>query len=96
MKTRWDRLPIEPIEKAAEAMTFGVEKHGDNEDTWRVDYTLDQCYAALMRHLVEWRKGNTHDRESGIHHMGHVIARAAMIMEIEKSKIDAVYKWPNP
>lgn len=84
MKTRWDLLPIRPLEQAARVMTFGVSKYGDT-DTWRTTYTTTDCYASLMRHLVSWRKGEVLDDESGLHHMAHIIARACLLMEIEQA-----------
>ena len=88
-KIRWDLLPIIPLEEAAKVMTFGASKYCDSEG-WR-EIPLDQHYAALLRHLVEWKKAHDHDfqdmkydHESRLHHLAHIIARACFIIEIDR------------
>lgn len=94
MKTRWDLLPVDPIERAAQVMTFGAEKHHDVINAWVKKYTTHECYAALMRHLMSWRKGQDVDPESGISHLAHVIVRACFIMELERNASKSKEKSP--
>lgn len=89
-KPRWDLLPIIPIEEASKVMTFGESKYGPGAG-WS-ELPVDAHYAALMRHLVAWKKANDHghedlkyDAESGLHHLAHVIVRASFVMEVERA-----------
>ena len=78
-KVRWDLVPIDAIEEVAKILTFGSEKYGDNN--WQdVDNFNDRYYAALLRHLVEWRKGNTIDPESGMSHLSHAATNAIFLL----------------
>lgn len=84
-KLRWDLLPIDMIEKVVEVLTLGSVKYGDNN--WQlVANGNERYYAAIMRHLVEWRKGNRLDNESGIDHMAHVICNAIFLMYFDDKK----------
>jgi mannose/cellobiose epimerase-like protein (N-acyl-D-glucosamine 2-epimerase family) len=69
-KLRWDLLPIEQVEKIVEILTIGAEKYSDNN--WmQVEDGYNRYYAALMRHLVAYRKGEKIDKDSGKSHLAH-------------------------
>jgi Domain of unknown function (DUF5664) len=82
-KTRWDLLPIESMESVVKVLTMGATKYGDNN--WQlVDNARERYYAAAMRHLVEWRKGNKIDNESGESHLAHVMCNMVFLMHFDK------------
>ena len=69
-KDRWDLLPIECVEPIVKVLTFGAKKYTDNN--WKkIPNKRDRYYAALMRHLVAYRKGEIVDKESGLPHLAH-------------------------
>ena len=68
------------LEAIAEVMTYGANKYGDNN--WQGVET-DRYYAALMRHLQAWRKGELVDEESGLHHLKHALCNIAFILSKE-------------
>lgn len=71
-KLRWDLLDVDFPEGIVKVLTFGAKKYDPNN--WRklVDNNgTERCYAAFMRHMVEWRKGNKVDPETGIPHIFH-------------------------
>ena len=69
-KNRYDLLPWDGIDKIAEVLTFGAKKYDDNN--WiKVDNAENRYFAAAMRHLVAWKKGEKTDPESGISHLAH-------------------------
>lgn len=79
-KLRWDLLPIEPTEEVVKAFMYGNSKPGNVENDWQfVTDKSNTYYAATMRHIVEWRKGNQID-ESGCHHLAHACANLMIIM----------------
>lgn len=84
-KPRWDLLPIEPIEEVVKALTYGANKYADNN--WKtVEPFVERYYAAMMRHIVEWRKGNLIDAESGLSHLTHAMCCMLFLMTKEVGK----------
>ena len=71
-KLRYDLLPVEPIEEVVGVLTYGSKKYADNN--WQhVEPYADRYYAAAMRHLQAWRKGEKYDPETKQHHLAHCI-----------------------
>lgn len=84
-KLPWELLPIEVIEEAVKVYQFGAEKYGVN--TWqKLENGKERYYAALMRHLVAWRKGETKDEESQLHPLSHVIWNAIALLWFEMNE----------
>jgi len=80
-KLRWDLLPLDAPEAIVKVLTYGAEKYG--ADTWQdLPNGKDRYFSALMRHLVAWRRGETHDAESGLPHIDHVLCNAAFLKHI--------------
>jgi hypothetical protein len=70
-KPRWDLLPLDVVEDVVMVLTFGAQKYSDNN--WQHVTPADRYLAAAFRHIKAWRCGETHDDESGIHHLAHAI-----------------------
>ena len=85
-KLRYDLIPPEILEELAKILTHGANKYGDNN--WKLlEDPMDRYYAALMRHLQEWRKGNSIDEDdSGELHLSHALANIAFLVYFEKLK----------
>ena len=85
-KLRYDLIPPEVLEELAKILTHGANKYGDNN--WKLlEDPMDRYYAALMRHLQEWRKGNSIDEDdSGELHLSHALANIAFLVYFEKLK----------
>ena len=83
-KLRWDLLPIEQVEKVVEILTYGAAKYADNN--WQnVDKATERYYAALLRHLTAWRKGEKIDPESGLEHLSHVACNIIFLMWLDEN-----------
>lgn len=79
-KMRYDLLPIEALEELVLAYTIGARKY---KHAPAVDPTSnDDEFAAIMRHLVAYRKGDSRDKE-GHHHLAAVMARCAKLIARE-------------
>lgn len=76
-----------PVGEAADVMTDGAKKYGQNEK-WR-DVPPLEHYNSLMRHLDAWRSGSKKDGESGLNHLAHVLARVCLLMETDKEESPA-------
>jgi hypothetical protein len=84
-KLRWDLIPIEYVEDVVKVLTFGAAKYGANN--WqKVEDGLSRYYAALMRHIVAWKRGETDDPESNLPHLAHAMCNILFIQWIEEHK----------
>lgn len=84
-KLRWDLLPLDCVEEVVKILTFGAKKYAPNN--WQlVENAEDRYYAALLRHLVAHKKGETIDPESGLLHLSHVACNIIFLLWLEKHK----------
>lgn len=64
------------------AMQDGANKYG--KFNWRdSDVKITVFYNAMMRHLEDWYAGNDYADDSGIHHLAHLMASAAILLDAE-------------
>jgi len=81
-KLRWDLVPWDAIEGLVEILTFGSKKYGDYN--WQsITPPHERYFAALMRHLVAWHKGETYDKETGYHHLKHALTNITFLLWFE-------------
>lgn len=82
-KLRWDLLPLEEIEDIVKVYTAGSIKYGDNN--WQnLENGYQRYKAALLRHLLEYEKGNAIDKDTGCHHLAQVAWNAIAMLWISK------------
>lgn len=78
-KARYDLIPANALDQVALAFTLGEEKHKNNPKekgrSWRGEF------AAAMRHLWAFRRGEHNDPESGLSHLAHAAARVLILLE---------------
>lgn len=68
------------------AMQDGVSKYG--LFNWReTAVTSTVFYDAMMRHLIAWYSGEDFAPDSGIHHLAHLMAGAAIILDADLHKV---------
>ncbi|MGD2065876.1 MAG: DUF5664 domain-containing protein [Candidatus Bathyarchaeota archaeon] len=79
-KPRYSLVPPLALEGVAKVLTFGAEKYEAN--SWQMVEDHSRYMDALIRHLEAVRKGETHDAESGMHHMAHVAVNAMFLYEL--------------
>ncbi len=82
-KNRLDLIEPEFIEGVGKVLTFGANKYEPNN--WqKVEDAEDRYYAAALRHLIAWRKGEKTDPESGLSHLYHVACNIMFLQHFEK------------
>lgn len=84
-KLMWELLPLQDMEDVVRVYTAGAQKYG--ADQWQNLPNGYQRYkAAMLRHLVEFEKGNWTDEETGCIHLAQVVWNAIALLHIEKEK----------
>lgn len=70
-KPRMDLIEPEFLEGLAKVLTLGASKYAPN--SWKTDVSEPErrYYAAALRHLLAWKKGEKTDHESGLSHLYH-------------------------
>ena len=82
-KLRWELLPLEDVEDIVRVYTAGAKKYGP--DQWQnLPDGIRRYKAALLRHLVEFDKGNEIDEETGCRHLAAVAWNAIAMLHISK------------
>ena len=82
-KNRLDLIEPEFIEGVGKVLTFGANKYEPNN--WqKVEDAKDRYYAAALRHLIAWRRGEKTDSESGISHLDHVACNIMFLQHFER------------
>ena len=84
-KLRWELLPLEDVEDIVRVYTAGAKKYGP--DQWQnLPDGIRRYKAALLRHLVEFDKGNEIDKETGCRHLAQVCWNAIAMLHISKQQ----------
>lgn len=76
--------PIPPVAilQLGQAMKNGREKYG--QMNWRIDHvSATVYYDAALRHLLAWFDGEDYASDSGVHHLAHVMACMAILLDAE-------------
>lgn len=82
-KNRLDLIEPEFIESVGQVLTFGAQKYEPNN--WqKVEDAENRYYAAAMRHLMTWRKGEKTDPESGLSHLDHVACNIMFLQHFDR------------
>jgi len=82
-KLRYGLIPFEVLEDVVKVLEMGAKKYGD--DDWKhVPNAYAEYQESLLRHVMEYRKKNFTDDESGLSHMAHIVCNAMMILWHEK------------
>jgi len=77
-------VPPSAMLHLASAMMDGAHKYGPFN--WRDNAVLGRVYvAAAMRHLLQYLDGEDIDPTSGVHHLGHAMACAAIVLDARET-----------
>lgn len=81
-KPRWDLLPIGPVARVVDVLTYGAREYSPHG--WRhVEDPVERYYAAGMRHLAAWRGGEALDPKSGLPHLAHAACNLLFLIAFE-------------
>lgn len=83
-KPRYDLLPSLPLHDVALILTYGAQKYGDRN--WENGIHFSRLFAATMRHLWSWWRGEEHDSESGFSHLAHAAVNILFMLHFQNTK----------
>lgn len=66
-KLRYDLIPADALEALVLVYSRGAAKYEPRN--WEKGMSWSRCFGSLMRHSWAFWRGETHDRETGCHHM---------------------------
>jgi hypothetical protein len=81
-KPRISDVPPVALFALGAAMTDGASKYGryNYRDT---SATASVFYDAIQRHLNDWYNGENYAHDSKVHHLGHIMASCAILIDAE-------------
>lgn len=82
VKQRYDLLSPEALDGLVSVLTFGATKYADRN--WEAGIHYGRVFAAAMRHLWAWWRGEAGDGETGISHLDHAACCIHFLSTYEK------------
>jgi len=70
-KNRYDLVPAWAFDKVVEIWTVGAVKYGDRN--WEQGLSWGRVFAACMRHLWAFWRGEDNDPDDGKSHLAHAV-----------------------
>lgn len=84
-KQRYDLVPPEALDQIVTVLTYGARKYAP--DNWKhVPGWKARYFAAAMRHLWAWKRGESVDSETQISHLAHAMCCIMFMLEREKEE----------
>lgn len=82
-KLRWSLIDFTALEPMVRVQEFGAKKYGDHN--WKNGLHYNGLSESLLRHVFAFMRGEDLDQESGLPHVGHILANAMYLS----------YMWEN-
>ena len=73
-KRKWSLVHYKSLEPLVEVLEFGAEKY--SPENWKKGLDKKEILESMMRHLTALMDGEENDKESGLHHIGHIMCNA--------------------
>lgn len=84
-KPRYDLIPPEWLDGPAQVLTFGAAKYSARN--WEKGMRWGRPFAAMMRHMWAWWRGEKADPETGYSHLWHAACCLMFLMAYEARQI---------
>jgi len=78
LKIRTDLLPTDALEVISDIFTYGSLKYSSRN--WEAGMAWGRLYAACLRHLFSFWKGEDYDKESSRLHLSHAACCILMLL----------------
>ena len=73
-KRKWSLVHYKSLEPLVEVLEFGAKKYAP--ENWKKGLDKKEILESMMRHLTALMDGEENDKESGLHHIGHIMCNA--------------------
>ncbi len=94
-KPQMHAVPPEVLLLLGKALADGEVKYG--RFNWRTKpIVISDYYDAMWRHLVAWYGGEDVAPDSGTHHLAHIMASCAILLDAEAHKALQDDRWKAP
>lgn len=70
-KLKWSLVHFKSIEPMVRVLMFGAAKYSPNN--WKKGLDRDEILESMQRHLAALIDGEENDKESKLHHIGHIM-----------------------
>ena len=81
-KPRYDLVPALALDEIVVVLTHGAAKYGDFN--WReVPHLRRRYFAAAMRHIWTWWRGERNDPDTDRHHLAHAACCVLFLLEVD-------------
>jgi hypothetical protein len=87
-------LPGIFLDATTDALSNGAAKYSRRGYLHEPGYDIS-AWRALLRHVVAIQSGENYDLESGQHHLNHIAANVAMILDVT-AEHGWSRDWPEP
>lgn len=76
-KPQFSLIDFDSLIPLVQVLEFGAKKY--SRDNWKKEMPKNELMDSLMRHMVALLRGEENDPESGLPHIGHIMANAMFI-----------------
>lgn len=84
-KPRYDLIPPEFLEETAQVLAYGAQKYSPHN--WSAGADWGRYFAAMMRHMWAWWRGENTDPETGLSHLAHAACCLAFLMAYQNRNL---------
>jgi len=94
-KLKWSLIDFKSLEGMVRVLEKGSKKY--DAHNWKKGMPVSQVSESLMRHLFDFLNGEDYDKETGLHHISHLMCNAMFLEYIlrEKPEFDDRYNNHN-
>lgn len=97
-KLEWDLVDFKALEPGVQVLMYGAKKYTkegvSGAHNWKKGLPTNEICSSLLRHLFAYMNGEDNDPESGLPHIGHMIANVMFLshMTFQNPKWDTRFK----
>ena len=83
-KRKWSLVHFKSLEPMIQVLEYGCQKY--SPDNWKKGLDKKEILESMMRHLASLMDGESYDKESNLHHIGHILCNSMFYSYFENNK----------
>lgn len=76
-KPKWSYVDFQSLLPLVQVLEYGANKYAPNN--WKKGLSVTETCESMLRHTFAFMNGENTDKESQLHHIGHIMANAMFI-----------------